>query len=90
MTMTAVWKDVLGIEEVGLRDNFFDLGGHSLLATRLAVRLRQAFNIDLTVRTVLEAPTVAELAERIVASMISAATPEALAEALASIEREPG
>lgn len=60
--IALVWADVLDLRQVGLHENFFDLGGHSLLATRLITQLRQVFNIDIPLRCIFEAPTVAEFA----------------------------
>jgi phthiocerol/phenolphthiocerol synthesis type-I polyketide synthase E len=59
--LAEIWEELLGIDEVGVHDNFFDMGGHSLLATKLATRLREAFQIDLPLRTIFEAPTVADM-----------------------------
>jgi len=60
---SLVSQEVLGIEKVGIKDNFFDLGGHSLLATQVANRIRNAFSIDLPLRTLFEGSTAAELGE---------------------------
>jgi amino acid adenylation domain-containing protein len=58
-----VWANVLGLERVGIRDNFFDLGGHSLLAVQLMLRLQEIIPGEpLPLRAVLEAPTVREFA----------------------------
>jgi amino acid adenylation domain-containing protein len=65
--LAAIWRDVLRRDEVGIDDNFFELGGHSLLVTQLASRVRAAFGLELPVRAIFEAPTLAALAARLAA-----------------------
>ena len=60
--LAAVWAEVLGIERIGIRDNFFDLGGHSLLATRVISRIRKHWRINVSLQQLFEEPTVAGLA----------------------------
>ncbi|HEY2915575.1 MAG TPA: phosphopantetheine-binding protein, partial [Candidatus Angelobacter sp.] len=62
-TLVEIFNEVLGIEKVGIHDNFFDFGGHSLLATRVVARIRKMFNTELPLRRFFESPTVAEVAE---------------------------
>ena len=59
--LCGIWSDVLGVELVGINDNFFDLGGHSLLATRALTRIREIFPVDLPLRSFFESATVSSL-----------------------------
>jgi amino acid adenylation domain-containing protein len=60
--IAAVWRDLLGVEQVGLHDNFFDLGGHSLLLVRLQRRLLEEFEREVPLQELLEHPTVDSVA----------------------------
>ena len=62
-SIVAIWKDLLGLNKIGIDDSFFDLGGHSLLAIQVISRLREAFPVAVEMRNLLfEAPTVAKIA----------------------------
>ncbi|NET61630.1 MAG: amino acid adenylation domain-containing protein, partial [Symploca sp. SIO2E6] len=63
--LAEIWTEVLGIEQVGIHDNFFDLGGHSLLATQVLSRIRQAFDRELVLQRLFDSPTIAEIAQRL-------------------------
>ena len=64
-TLAGIWCEVLGLAAVGIHADLFDLGGHSLLATQIVSRVNSAFDVDIPIRTLFEAPTVAGFADAI-------------------------
>jgi len=69
--IAGVWQDAFGIAEVGIYDSFILLGGHSLLAIRIVAELRKAFQIDLPIQALFDAPTIAELSSHIKERLIA-------------------
>lgn len=70
--LARIWADLLGVERVGVHDDFFALGGHSLLATQAVIRIRNTI-ADIELHSIFDAPTVATLADAIVAAELSTA-----------------
>jgi amino acid adenylation domain-containing protein len=66
-SLAQIWAQTLGVEQVGIHDNFFESGGHSLLATQLLTQIHRLLGCEIEMRILFEAPTVASLAERITA-----------------------
>lgn len=62
-TIAGMWQSMLGLEQIGINDNFFEIGGHSLLATRLVSNLRDQLGAEIEIRRFFEEPTVASLAD---------------------------
>ena len=73
--LAAIWTEVLGVERIGPHDDFFGLGGHSLKVTQVLARVREAFGVELPVRSLFESPTLAGLAARIRDASAPAAPP---------------
>jgi len=63
--LATIWSQLLGLERVGIHDNFFEVGGHSLLITQIIARLRDVFQVELPLRVLFKSPTVAELSSTI-------------------------
>ena len=69
--VAEIWCKLLSLPRVSVHDNYFRLGGHSLLAIRVISRIREAFQMELPLNSIFEAPTVAELAEMIERQLVA-------------------
>ena len=85
--LAELYQDMLGAGHVGIHDNFFDLGGNSLVATQLLSRLRELFEVEIALRALFEAPTVAELGVVIVREQASRVDEDELAAALRELQQ---
>jgi acyl transferase domain-containing protein len=84
--LAAVWREFLGIDNIGIHDSFFDLGGDSLMATRLISRLRVMFRVDLPPNSLFEASTICKLALHLIAHEARPGLAEKTARILKKIE----
>jgi acyl carrier protein len=85
--ITDACQELLGIDQIGIDDNFFDLGGHSLLAIQLIHRLRDIFQVELSVRSLFDTPTVAGLADYIQTMSDAVQVADKVAQALDLVEQ---
>ncbi len=69
--VSGIWSQILGVSQVGIQQNFFELGGHSLLATQVLSRIRAAFQVELPIHTLFNAPTVAGFAQAIAGAQLA-------------------
>jgi amino acid adenylation domain-containing protein len=74
-TLTAIWRELLAVESVGIDDDVFDLGAHSLMAMKALTRIRDAFDVNLALRNLFEHPTIAGFAAIIEGLLAAKATP---------------
>ena len=88
--LAQIWADALRLERVSVDDEFLEVGGHSLLAMQLISRIRGVFNVDLPLRALYEAGTIARLAERVEAIQLKSADEDLLARLLDEVEEIPG
>jgi tyrocidine synthetase-3 len=84
--LADIWTQVLEIEQIGIHDNFFALGGHSLLATQVISRIRTQFQVDLPLRTLFEAPTIAEMVAAVLHRQAEQVDSSLLAEMLSDLD----
>lgn len=84
--LATMWSQLLGVERVGIHDNFFEVGGHSLLVTQAVARIRDIFEVELPLRMLFKVSTVAELAQAI--EKVKARSEELRKPTVAAVSRE--
>jgi acyl carrier protein len=62
LAIAQYWAEILGLNKVGINDNFFEQGGHSLLATQLIAHLREHYHLEIPLRSIFDHPTISSLA----------------------------
>jgi acyl-coenzyme A synthetase/AMP-(fatty) acid ligase/SAM-dependent methyltransferase/acyl carrier protein len=85
--LVAICAEVLGVERVGIADNFFEIGGHSLLATRVMSRVREAFQVEIPLRRIFEHPTMAAMASVVIESQAEQAADGDMAAIMAELDQ---
>lgn len=87
VTLKLIWSEVLSLDRVGIHDNFFDLGGHSLAASRVISRVIQYFKLDLPLKALFDAPTIAQMAQIVDRYRGAQIADRELAQVLAEVEQ---
>jgi acyl carrier protein len=85
-TLAAIWGTILSLEQIGVTDNFFDLGGHSLAASRVISRVIQTFQLELPLKALFDAPTMAEMAAIVEQNRANQANDAEIAQMLREVE----
>lgn len=85
IALADIWRDLFNVEPIGVNDNFFELGGHSLLATQLNARISSRLQVEMSLATLLQAPTISELALLIVSTQATKTDPAMLDRMLAEV-----
>ncbi len=86
--IASIWEEVLHVERVSVKDNFFDLGGHSLMVTQVVSRVNKEFGVKMPLRMLFEAPTVTDLALRAEALLHENVAPSAAEAPIEAVARE--
>ncbi len=84
--LSQLWSEMLGLDQVGIHDDFFELGGNSLVATRIMSRVRRTFQLQLPIKTLFDAPTVAGMGMIIEQNQTNRASAEVIDRVLSEIE----
>jgi acyl carrier protein len=84
--VAAIWSEILGLDQVGVHDNFLELGGDSLLATRVIAQVTERFKVDISIRSLWDSPTVASMVEKVLLAPDGATASSDLKQILNKIE----
>ena len=84
--VASVWKEVLGLERVGVNENFFEIGGHSLLATRVIMLLRSRLGLSISLRLLFEYPTIGGMATALMDTLLDETDEPSLLEMISEVE----
>jgi amino acid adenylation domain-containing protein len=85
--LANIWRELLGVEEVGIHDDFFELGGHSLLLTQLASWIRRDFQVEVPLRVLFDTPTITDMTKAILARQVERESRTDLAEMLSQLKQ---